>query len=48
MKFTLTVQRERRRALELFHRDTPFKQRVVRLKNTYQRRAKHQQRDWGV
>ena len=39
-----TASESRRRAIELYTRDTPFRQKVVELKTRYARRPKHQGR----
>jgi len=41
LSFTIHLPRQRRRALELYSRDTPFKPRVVQSKLNYQRNPKH-------
>jgi len=44
--FVVQVPRQRRRALELFSRDTPFRARTQRDQTTYTRKTKHRSRDW--
>lgn len=39
-----TVPRQRRRAVELYDADTPFRARVERNRKAYQRRDKHAKR----
>lgn len=43
----LPAAQSRRRAIELYARDTPFRQRVVELKTAYRRRPKHRNQDFG-
>jgi hypothetical protein len=39
---TLKLERTKRRAIELYHADSPFKGRVEESKKAYKRREKHQ------
>ena len=39
--FVIQLPRQRRRAVELYSRDTPFRGRVEQSKVRYQRRPKH-------
>ena len=39
--FVIQLPRQRRRAVELYSRDTPFRGRVEQSKVQYRRRAKH-------
>ena len=41
----LQIPRQRRRAVELYCRDTPFKGRVEKSKTVYNRKVKHPSRD---
>lgn len=43
--FVLQMPRLRRRAVELYARDTPFKGRVEKSKIVYNRKIKHPARD---
>ena len=45
LTFVLQLPRLRRRAVELYSRDTPFKPKVERVKTVYNRKAKHRNRD---
>lgn len=45
LTFTLDIKRSRRRAIELYHADSPFRGRTEKSKKTYQRRPKHQNRE---
>ena len=42
--FVLQMPRQRRRAVELYARDTPFKGRVEKSKIVYNRKVKHRDR----
>lgn len=42
--FVVQVPRSRRRAVELYSRDTPFRPKQERLRTAYTRRPKHAQR----
>lgn len=39
---TLKLERTKRRAIELYHADSPFRAKVVESKKVYKRREKHQ------
>lgn len=39
---TLKLERTKRRAIELYHADSPFKGKVEESKKAYKRRKKHQ------
>jgi len=41
ISFVLELPRQRRRAVELYSRDTPFRHRVEQSRVQYRRRAKH-------
>lgn len=41
----MPVTLSRRRAIELYARDTPFRQRVVELKTAYRRHPKHRNQE---
>jgi hypothetical protein len=41
MSFVIELPRQRRRAVELYSRDTPFRGRVEQSKIQYRRRPKH-------
>lgn len=45
LSFTVQLPRQRRRAVELYSRDTPFRPKVERPKTVYQRQPKHRNRD---
>jgi hypothetical protein len=45
LSFTVQLPRQRRRAVELYSRDTPFKPKTERDKTVYNRRVKHRNRD---
>jgi hypothetical protein len=45
LSFTIQLPRQRRRAVELYSRDTPFKPKVERNKTVYNRKSKHQSRN---
>ena len=45
LAFTLQLPRQRRRAVELYSRDTPFKPKTERDKTVYNRKVKHRSRD---
>ena len=45
LSFTLQLPRQRRRAVELYSRDTPFKPKVEQNKTVYNRKVKHRNRD---
>lgn len=45
LSFTVEVKRSRRRAIELYHADSPFRGRSEKSKKIYQRRQKHQHRE---
>lgn len=33
------------RAIELFHKDSPFRQKIVKSRKTYSRKVKHKKKD---
>lgn len=35
----------KKRAIELYHKDSPFRQKIVQSKKNYNRKAKHRDRD---
>lgn len=39
------VRKPKTRAIELYHRDSPFKPKVVRSKKKYSRKLKHKNKD---
>jgi stalled ribosome alternative rescue factor ArfA len=41
MSFVIELPRQRRRAVELYSHDTPFRHRVEQSKTQYRRRPKH-------
>ena len=45
MSFVIELPRQRRRAVELYSRDTPFRPKVERVKTVYNRKVKHRSRD---
>ena len=45
LSFTLQLPRQRRRAVELYSRDTPFKPKVEQNRTVYNRKVKHRNRD---
>jgi hypothetical protein len=45
LSFSIQLPRQRRRAVELYSRDTPFKPKTERDKTVYTRRVKHRNRD---
>jgi hypothetical protein len=45
LAFTIQLPRQRRRAVELYGRDTPFKPKIEQNKTVYNRRVKHRNRD---
>jgi hypothetical protein len=45
LAFSIQLPRQRRRAVELYSRDTPFKPKVERVKTVYNRKVKHRSRD---
>lgn len=45
LAFVVPVPRARRRAVELYSRDTPFRARTERDRRAYVRRPKHRGRD---
>jgi len=44
LNFTIELPRRRRRAVELYGRDTPFRPKQERLRTAYNRKVKHPQR----
>ena len=45
LSFKIELPRQRRRAVELYSRDTPFRLKVERLRVAYTRKIKPRQRD---
>jgi len=45
LSFTVELPRHRRRAVELYSRDTPFKPKRERSRVIYNRKAKHRKQD---
>ncbi len=45
VSFVIQLPRQRRRAVELYSRDTPFKPRVEKSRIVYTRRVKHVKQD---
>jgi stalled ribosome alternative rescue factor ArfA len=45
LSFTLQLPRQRRRAVELYSRDTPFRPKVEQNRTVYNRKVKHRNRD---
>ena len=45
ISFVIELPRQRRRAVELYSRDSPFRGRVEQSKTQYRRRAKHVKQD---
>ena len=45
VSFVIQLPRQRRRAVELYSRDTPFKPRVEKSQRVYTRRVKHVQQE---
>jgi len=45
LSFTIQLPKQRRRAVELYSRDTPFRPKVERSKTVYNRKVKHRSRD---
>ena len=45
LSFTIELPRQRRRAVELYSRDTPFKPKTEKSRVVYNRKLKHPQRD---
>lgn len=45
LSFTIQLPKQRRRAVELYSRDTPFRQKIERPKTVYNRKVKHRNRD---
>lgn len=45
LSFTVQLPRQRRRAVELYSRDTPFKPKIEQNKTVYNRKVKHRNRD---
>ena len=45
LSFTIELPRQRRRALELYSRNTPFKPKAEKSRVAYNRKVKHRQRD---
>jgi hypothetical protein len=45
MKIVVPVKRLKRRAIELYHADSPFRQKKVPLKTLYKRNPKHKSKE---
>ena len=45
LAFTIQLPRQRRRAVELYSRDTPFRPKVEQNRTVYNRKVKHRNRD---
>jgi hypothetical protein len=45
LSFTIDLPRQRRRAVELYSRDTPFKPKTEKSRVAYNRKTKHPKRD---
>ena len=45
LSFTIELPRRRRRAVELYSRDTPFKPKAEKSRIVYNRKVKHRQQD---
>ena len=45
LSFTIDLPRQRRRAVELYSRDTPFKPKTEKSRGAYNRKTKHPKRD---
>jgi len=45
LSFTIELPRQRRRAVELYSRDTPFKPKTEKSRVVYNRKTKHPKRD---
>ena len=45
LSFTIELPRQRRRAVELYSRDTPFKPKTEKSRVAYNRKTKHSKRD---
>ena len=45
LSFTIELPRQRRRAVELYSRDTPFKPKTEKSRIVYNRKIKHRQHD---
>jgi hypothetical protein len=45
LSFTLQLPRQRRRAVELYSRDTPFKPKTEKSRVAYNRKTKHRNKD---
>lgn len=45
LTFTIELPRQRRRAVELYSRDTPFRSKTEKSRVTYRRKPKHRPRD---
>jgi len=48
VSFVIQLPRQRRRAVELYSRDTPFRGRTEKSRVQYQRRAKHSKQEWNL
>jgi hypothetical protein len=45
LSFTIELPRQRRRAVELYSRDTPFKPKTEKSRVAYNRKVKHRNKD---
>jgi hypothetical protein len=45
LSFTIELPRHRRRAVELYSRDTPFKPKTEKSRVAYNRKTKHRNKD---
>jgi len=45
LSFTIELPRQRRRAVELYSRDTPFKPKTEKSRVAYNRKTKHRNKD---
>ena len=45
LSFTIELPRQRRRAVELYSRDTPFRPKTEKSRVAYNRKIKHPKRD---
>ena len=48
VSFVIQLPRQRRRAVELYSRDTPFRGRTEKSRVQYQRRVKHSKQEWNL
>ena len=45
LSFTIELPRQRRRAVELYSRDTPFRPKTEKSRVAYNRKTKHRNKD---